>query len=113
MTDDRDKRQSNFADGLHRTVTFYSSVGGSTPAAVGGFVTADTLGGAGGMAAAALGPFERKAAAERQATTQGNRQSGAGKIPGPEKGRSADKVAAAVGMPAPSLATVPRQFVRR
>jgi hypothetical protein len=53
--------------------------------------------------AAALEPFEREAAAERQASTQGNKQSGSVKFTGPAKGDARDKIADAVGMSAPTL----------
>jgi 16S rRNA G966 N2-methylase RsmD len=43
-------------------------------------------------------PVAEEAAKERRAATQGNKQTGVGKFPEPEKGRAADKTAAAVGM---------------
>ena len=54
--------------------------------------------------AAALKPYEKAAAADRQAATQGNKQSGGEKFTPPERGKARDKVAATVGMSAPTLA---------
>lgn len=53
--------------------------------------------------AAGIEPLERDAARERQAATQGNRQTGVEKFSEPDKGRALDFTAAAVGMSRPTL----------
>ena len=63
--------------------------------------------------AAALEPMERAAAAQRQSKLNGKGSADAsGKIPEASKGNASDKIAAAVGMSAPTLADKRRSIQR-